>query len=281
MAENKLIIRLYGAFDCSDENGKNYRLSGQKHRALLAMLATAPNGTQTRSWIQDVLWGRSEIKNRRESMRRALTDFRTIFGDAFERYFKVTNLDVQLRPELFEVAGTEADGAFLQGIHIPGQGGFDEWLAQKRDPKGGNPSVVEQDFAHRICPTVSVIPFLTFTESSQSAHLSDLITLEVTRALTGSSFINVISHLSSRRFAGKLLELSRVKTALQVDYLVTGTLHIDGDEFHLVADFINASSGQNYWSRRYNGRISDILSGRTENAREVAHQVGFSILKSS
>ncbi|MEM1317058.1 MAG: hypothetical protein AAGF29_02195, partial [Pseudomonadota bacterium] len=47
------------------------------------------------------------------------------------------------------------------------------------------------------------------------------------------------------------------------------------------ADFINASSGQNYWSRRYNGRISDILSGRTENAREVAHQVGFSILKSS
>ena len=47
------------------------------------MLATAPEGTRTRAWLQDMLWGRSGHEHGRASLRRALTDLRGLFGEDF------------------------------------------------------------------------------------------------------------------------------------------------------------------------------------------------------
>ena len=281
MPKEKLSIRLYGAFECSKVGKRKYIISGEKQRAIIAMLATAANGTHTRSWIQDVLWGRSEVKNRRESLRRALADLRKIFGDDFVEYFNVTNIDVRLYQARVIVEGDASDGEFLEGIDILGQGGFEEWLAGKRDRRISN--VVQPDHATpvNVFPTVAIIPFLTHSGLAQDAQFSDLLALEVSRTLTRSQYLNVISHLSSRRFSGQLLELRRVKAALQIDYLVNGTLRIEGDEFRLDADLLNASSGHIYWSRTYQGRLSELLSFDDTIARELANHIGYSILKAS
>lgn len=281
MIKRRVFFRLFGAFSCHNDAGIQYKIAGHKNRALLAMLATAANGTHTRSWIQDVLWGRSEVKNRRDSLRRALADLRKIFGENFDVYFSVSNIDVQLRTNRVVIEGSRSDGEFLEGVDIPGQGGFEEWLASKRDCPTSSSSLAELSAGADVCPTIAVIPFLTHSGSANDVQFSDLLTLEVTRSLTRSQFINVISHLSSRRFSGELIELSRVKAALKIDYLVNGTLHIDGDNFRLNADFINASSGHIYWSRTYQGRLSCLLANDDAVVREVSNHIGYSILKAS
>ena len=70
-----------------------------------------------------------------------------------------------------------------------------------------------------------------------------------------------------------------MKIAVQMDHI--STLHIEGDHFRLVADFINASTGQNYWSRVYTGQVSKLLAAQSDATRKLADHVGYSILKSS
>lgn len=281
MDQKELIIRLYGAFSCQSSDGTQYEVVGDKHRALLAMLATAANFTHTRRWLQDTLWGRSEIKNRRESLRRALSDLRKIFANDFNSFFSVTNIDVRLRKKIVRILGNPTDGVFLEGINIPGQGGFEEWLTGKRERPLGHLAL--NDFCNRedICPTIAIVPFLSRTDMPEEAHFNDLVTLEITRSLSRSKLINVISHLSSRRFSSRSLDLPRVRTALQIDYLVHGTLYSNEGTYRLDADFIHASSGKLHWSRTYTGSQVDLLAGNGQVVRKISAHIGQEILRAS
>lgn len=281
MENSKLKIRLYGAFKCSNESGRQYNIPGYKLRALIGLLATAADGTHTRAWLQELLWGRSELKNRRESLRRALSDLKKIFQEDFDIYFSISNVDICLKSELYQIIGSQADGVFLEGIVLSGQGGFTEWLTHKRDNLDSG--IIDQISSPEdiVRPTLAVIPFLTHSGLSEDAHFSDLVSLEITRQLTRSRTINVISHLSSRRFSGPMLELPRVRTALKVDYLVNGTLRCDGNSFRLDVDFVNAVNGQITWSRVYNGSRLMLLDGDQTLVRTISGDIGFAILKAS
>ncbi|MFY0690628.1 MAG: hypothetical protein JXR14_01745 [Paracoccaceae bacterium] len=126
-----LKIRLYGAFSLCWDGGERVNVTSAKQRALLAMLATAPEGRRTRAWLQEALWPRSGPVNGRASLRRALSDLRTLFGDRFETAFDVTNSDITLRPEAISIVGSPSEGAFLEGIVIR-EKGFEDWLQSQR-----------------------------------------------------------------------------------------------------------------------------------------------------
>ena len=106
-------------------------MASAKQCAMLALLATAPNGKRTRPWLQDTLWSLSGPDLGRASLRRALSDLRQRLGDVFAEIFEVTNDAIRLRLDRIEVIGTPADGAFLEGIDIPEEG-FEDWLTQQR-----------------------------------------------------------------------------------------------------------------------------------------------------
>ena len=113
-----MCIRLFGVFALSWEDGDEIRIRSTKIRAMLAMLATAPEGTRTRAWLQDMLWGRSGHEHGRASLRRALTDLRGLFGDDFADLFEVNNSEVRLHLERIRITGTLEDGDFLEGTEI-------------------------------------------------------------------------------------------------------------------------------------------------------------------
>ncbi|NNK77623.1 MAG: hypothetical protein HKP40_02810 [Litoreibacter sp.] len=126
-----LQMRLFGAFSLTWNTGEQVHVTSAKQRALLAMLVTAPEGRRTRAWLQEALWPRSGPVNGRASLRRALSDLRTLFGDRFETVFEVTNSEITLRPDRVSIVGTPSDGAFLEGIVIR-EKGFEDWLQSQR-----------------------------------------------------------------------------------------------------------------------------------------------------
>lgn len=275
-----LRIRLFGSFTANWSDGRRVRIGSAKQRALIAMLATAADGVHTRAWLQEALWGRSGPELGRASLRRALSDLRRLFGAAFDVLFEATNIDVRLRPEHIEVVGDRRDGVFLEGISIPEEG-FEAWLWDKRQASEGRTPQLPSIVAGKVTPSMAIVPFLSRSNTPAELHFSDMIALEITRALSRSTMIDVISHLSSRQFQQRSLDLTAIRAALEIDYLVYGTVRVDGERFHVDADFADARSGRIHWTRPFSGSVSDLLQGERGAVEEISRQIGQSILSAS
>ncbi|WP_299971643.1 hypothetical protein [uncultured Roseobacter sp.] len=279
LAIRKLQIRLYGSFSCRWDTGQVVDVRGAKHRALIALLATAPNGTHTRSWIQDTLWRRAGEEHGRASLRRSLSDIRKVFGDDFDRIFKTTNAEIQLSPNTFELIGNHLDGEFAEGINIPEEG-FTQWVNQKRKLLNNDFSLSSQAPHSRIAPKIAIVPFATRHLAREEQHLSDLVAQEVSRSLSRSRLIRVISHLSSRRVDGTLLDISQIREALEVDYVVYGTVGLHGDRYMIDADLVQTANGHIEWTRQISGRLADLLSN-SGDLLDLCSQIGHGILSAS
>ncbi len=279
MAIRKLQIRLYGSFSCQWETGQLIDVRGGKHRALIALLATAPNGTHTRNWIQDTLWRRAGEEHGRASLRRTLSDIRKIFGDDFEQFFKTTNIDLQLDPSRFELIGDHLDGEFAEGINIPEEG-FAQWVNQKRKLLS-NDFVLSSQVPHaRIAPKIAIVPFATRHLAKEEQHLSDLVAQEVARLLSRSRLIRVISHLSSRRVDGTLLDITQIRETLEADYVVYGTVGLQGGGYRIDAELVQTASGHIEWTQQISGRVTDLLNG-SDDLLGLCSQIGHGILSAS
>lgn len=274
-----LHLRLFGAFSAQWSDGKIVEIRGNKQRGLIAVLATAAAGKHTRGWLQETLWGRSGAKHGRANLRRMLSDLKIIFAKDFDLLFNVDHADIQLNLDNVSLEGDIRDGDFLAGIDI-WEDGFRNWLHEKREHYKYATSTPVRDPVGTV-PTITIVPFLSIHQNDVEQHLSDVVALEVSRALSRSSMINVISHLSSRVFSGKVITLSEIKQDLNVDYLATGSIRVKGQEFSIDVDLISADSGKIIWTRSFSGVFGDIFENRRGTAYEIANQVGQGILSAS
>lgn len=276
----RLRVRLYGSFTANWSDGRRVRIGSAKQRALIAMLATAADGVHTRAWLQEALWGRSGPELGRASLRRALSNLRQLFGAEFDTLFDVSNIDVRLRSRYVAVVGDRRDGAFLEGISIP-EDGFEAWLRDKRQVSEGRTLQLPSVVTGKVAPSMAIVPFIARSNTPAELHFSDMIALEITRALSRSTMIDVISHLSSRRFQQRSLDLNTIRSTLDIDYLVYGTVRVDGGTFHIDADFANARTGRIHWTLPFSGKVSDLLRGERGAVEEIASRIGQSILSAS
>lgn len=281
MAERpKLHLRLFGSFFCSWSDGREVTVTGAKHRALLAMLAIAANGTHSRAWLQEHLWDRSGEELGRASLRRALSNLRQTFDDEFDGLFDVSNIDLRLRPDRVSVEGTPASGLFLDGLVIR-EPAFEHWLADKRESYAAGRRQSGFEVRPHVIPTLAVIPFIGIDGMPQTAHFGDLLSLEVTRAVSRSKMIDVISHLSCRQFTGTMLDMAEIRRGLAVEYVIHGSVRTEGGRFRLDADFIDTATGHIVWTRSFTGATREVLMGDADVARQIAAQAGQSILRAS
>ena len=207
-------VGLFGAFSCKWANGDDIQINSAKQRALIAILATAAKGTHTRSWFQEVLWSLAGDEHARASLCRALSDLRKKFGDRFDTLFVVTNFDICLRPEFVSLVGNRTNGVFLEGINLF-EAGFRNWLADKRTNYQNAALFDVAGVGQPVLPTIAVVPFTPRFKDDTTALFSDLLVQEVTRSISRSRMVDVISHLSSRKFDGRQLRLDDVRNTIE------------------------------------------------------------------
>jgi TolB-like protein len=280
----KLGLRLYGPFSATWADGYSLEINSAKQRALLALLATAPEGKRSRSWIQDMLWSLSGPDLGRASLRRALSDLRRTMGERFDQAIGASNKEIGLLPGSFEIIGQDADGEFLEGIVIH-EPGFNTWLKEKRT---ANSSIVVASPANaafsddsQLLPSIAVIPFITPQNNDPANLLGDMFAQEITRALSRSKLFGVISHLSSRQFQQVSLDLQTAKTKLGVDYLVYGTVNTYQDHLRIDADIADTRSGKICWTQDFVGSMSDFLNGSRELISSITRRVAQSVISTS
>lgn len=143
-------LTLFGTFGLRLADGRVVDLPGQKDRALLAILALAPEAPQSRDKLAGLLWGDRGEAQARDSLKHALSKLRQSLADVTPAPFAADRQEVRfdgaglsvdvarferlLReggPEALEQAAALYAGELLDGINIR-DAGFEEWLLAER-----------------------------------------------------------------------------------------------------------------------------------------------------
>lgn len=266
----RLEISLFGTCAIRVIGEEVREIRGAKHRALFAMLATAPLGRRTRTYLQNTLWGYAGYDSGHQNLRRALSDLRKLMGDDFSAFVHTTNSDIELDLEHVTYVGDPNGGAFLEDLNIAEQE-FRDWVDGIRaapDQVAALYRITPRAQLSRPRPRITALPLSVLGTDPELRVLGDWAAEEMCRSLSRSNLLTVISHLSSRAMAVNLIDIQSVRETLDVDYLITGTLRrFKGD---LVADFdfVDARSGNILWNRHLAcpvGAFTEELQGHLVN----------------
>lgn len=263
-----LEVSLFGTCAVCLQDRPPREIRGAKHRALIAILATAPLGRRTRTYLQNTLWGYAGYDSGHQNLRRALSDLRKLFGDHFDTLFRTTNTDIELDLAHVRFTGDPGQGLFLEDLNVR-EAPFQEWVDSIR----ANPDQIFALYRHapvssmrRPRPCVTMLPLRQMGNDPGLAALGDWISEHCCRILSRSRFINVISHLSGRAAGAAGTPITTLSETLGVDYLTTGFLRPSRQGFICDVDFIEAASGQIIWSRSFEARS---FADLTETALEI------------
>jgi TolB-like protein/tetratricopeptide (TPR) repeat protein len=278
--ETKCIeISLFGACVVRSARPGGFEITGAKHKAFFALLATAPFGRRTRPFLQETLWATACYDTGRQSLRRALSDVKEIMGDSFADVLTSTNSDITLDLAKVSFIGRPGSGEFLEGINIR-EDGFNHWLgAMRLNPEQVYSlySLSSQPPPAPMLPAIAVLPFRTIAGTPDHAVLGDWLAEETCRSLSRSNLIAVISQWSARALDHQAVDIATVRSRLAVDYCVVGTLRVGTKEIVLDADFLDTASGRILWTRQFAGPIERFLSQSAEGVSEIVGAVGRAI----
>jgi TolB-like protein len=269
-------LSLLGPFRLQNPGGERIEIPSRKGIALVAMLALAEEGERTRGWLQDKLWGQRQHAEGRGSLRRELSNLRKLLNREATPLLVFERDRVRLRIDLIEIdaraPAPAVRGEFLEGLDIPGEEGFEEWLREQRherarqtEARGHGVSVrpkAEGPLPSHILdlsqeppgfdghPALAVLPFANVTNDQSYDYLAEGISEELIERLSRIRWLPVIARSSSFSLSGHEDRASIGKT-LGAKYLVEGRLHRSGKAYLLATTLSDSGSGHTVWSHRF------------------------------
>jgi TolB-like protein/DNA-binding winged helix-turn-helix (wHTH) protein len=118
---------------------------------------------------------------------------------------------------------------------------------------------------------LAVLPFLDLTsQAMKEEYVADGVTEELITRLSRMDGWRVSAPTDSFALKGKTLTVAQTATALDVDYLVDGSLRRSGDTLRISARVVRAADGSVVWSRSYDRSSHDLLQVQDEIAGQVA-----------
>jgi adenylate cyclase len=113
-------------------------------------------------------------------------------------------------------------------------------------------------------PAIAVLPFANLSNDEEQEYLSDGITTDIITYLSKHKWLNVTARNTSFGFKGVEADNQSLGKELGVDYLVEGTVQRAGNRIRVSAHLVDATTGHQKWSDRYDRELSDIFSLQDE-----------------
>jgi TolB-like protein len=98
---------------------------------------------------------------------------------------------------------------------------------------------------------VAVLPFRQRGASSEFETLADGITEEIVTGLSRFSYLRVIAHSSTSRYAHTEVDVRTVDKELGARYVMEGSLRFAGSTLRIAVQLVDASSGAHLWAETY------------------------------
>lgn len=118
--------------------------------------------------------------------------------------------------------------------------------------------------------SIAVLPFTNEGSDPEVEYLSDGISESLIDSLSQLSGWKVIAGSSSFKYKGKAVDPQEEARLLGVEAILTGRVLRRGDQLQITVELIDARNNTRLWSKRYNRRVTDLLSLQSEISREIA-----------
>jgi adenylate cyclase len=144
------------------------------------------------------------------------------------------------------------------------------------DPASADASTFKPSLT-KLQPTIAVLPFDLLVDDAIRWTLAELLADEIINAICRSNQLDVLSRLSTRQFAQRNFDVGQIRSRLDADYVVGGTVRGSRGTAMLAVELTDAASGLAKWTQSYAAKLDDPL-GVQEVATRVASEVMAAIL---
>ena len=121
--------------------------------------------------------------------------------------------------------------------------------------------------------SVAVMPLDNLTGDASYDHLGIGITEEVITHLARIPPLKVISRHSVQAVGAQRLTTPQIANALGVRHVIEGSIRLDGDNFRVTLQHIDAESDAHVWAETFRGSINDVIALQEDVARQVTSRV--------
>ena len=125
-------------------------------------------------------------------------------------------------------------------------------------------------------PSIAVLPFDNLGNDPKWDRLADGMTEDIITDLSHSKDLIVIARNSTEVYKGKPVDIRQIGRDLNVKYVVEGSIRSMGDQIRVTAQLIEAASGSQVWSERYDRPVDDLFAVQNEVTQRIAATLGVS-----
>ncbi|MEX2149604.1 MAG: tetratricopeptide repeat protein [Steroidobacteraceae bacterium] len=147
------------------------------------------------------------------------------------------------------------------------------WATSSRDTREPAPAPP--------APSIAVLAFADMSEGRDHEYFADGISEEILNLLTRIPGLSVVARTSSFSFKGKDADIATIGKALDVGYVLEGSVRRSGDQVRVTTQLVDTTTSTHIWSETYDRAIDDLLTVQTEIAASVARSLKITLAESS
>ncbi len=121
--------------------------------------------------------------------------------------------------------------------------------------------------------SIAVLPFINADSTGGNDYLSEGITGEIVHRLSGLSGLRVASVSQVKAIKESHLSLIQIAKALKVASILEGEIKIDGQSMTIHVNLIDGSTGNQIWSRDFNGSGNELFSFQNDLAQVITEEL--------
>ncbi|NIL93569.1 MAG: hypothetical protein GTO71_03800 [Woeseiaceae bacterium] len=121
--------------------------------------------------------------------------------------------------------------------------------------------------------SIAVLPFVNMSSDPEQDYFSDGISEEILNLLAKVHQLRVISRSSSFAYRGQDINIPEVGDALNVAYVLEGSVRKAGERIRITAQLIEAATDRHLWSETYDRDLVDIFAIQDEVSAQIIDQL--------
>jgi adenylate cyclase len=121
--------------------------------------------------------------------------------------------------------------------------------------------------------SIAVLPFVNMSSDPEQDYFSDGISEELLNLLARVHQLRVVSRSSSFAYRGKDVNIPEVGKALNVAYVLEGSVRKAGNRICITAQLIEAATDKHLWSETFDRDLVDIFAIQDEVSAQIIDQL--------
>ncbi len=126
--------------------------------------------------------------------------------------------------------------------------------------------------------SVAVLAFVDMSPAKDQEYLSDGLSEDLINLFAKVPFLKVTGRTSSFSFKGKTDDVRAIGKALNVAYVLEGSIQKNEDNLRISAQLVRTLDGIHVWSDQYDRKLKDIFSVQDEISLAILTQIKIKLL---